>query len=104
MLVSLFFIKDKRNFSFIVKIAPVPYRPQNKFSKESKEAYVKVRDKLKILKKNQTHNWKITNYYSQIAYIPIQSNLPLHQLKAILDEEVRIITSEVDQITELYMR
>ena len=49
-------------------MAPVPYRPQNKISKESKEAYVKVRDKLKNeLKKNQTHNWKITNYYLQTA-------------------------------------
>ena len=88
-----------------MKTNPIPYRPQNKISKESKEAYVKVRDKLKKeLKKNQTHNWKITNHYLQIAYIPIQSNLPLHQLKAILDEEVRIIASEVDQIMELYMR
>lgn len=102
MSVSLFFIKDKRNFSFVVKTAPVPYRPQNKISKESKEAYFKVRDKLKKeLKKNQTHNWKITNHYLQIAYIPVQNNLPLHQLKTNLDEEVRIIANELDRMMEL---
>lgn len=93
---------DKRNFSLVVKTAPVPYHSKNKISPESKHIYFKLRDNIKHeLKKNQQHNWKIKNHYLQIANLPIQSDSSLHQLRTDLQGEVQIIAIDLDRIMAL---
>lgn len=97
--VNVYFIWDTYNFSVVVKTAPLPYKREKDLSDTEKQAYTNIRDYIKNeLRKNMQSNWKIRNYYLQVAYLDIQKDLSLKQLKEKLEVEITKISSQIDRI------
>ena len=82
-----------------MKTAPHPYKRRKHISSEEKQAYVHIRDEIKAkLRKNKQHNWKITNYYLQIAHLPKLNDFPIATIKTKIKEEIFLIADEIDRV------
>lgn len=97
--INIYFVWDTTQWSCVVKTAPHPYKRRKQISSEEKRAYVHIQDEIKAeLRKNKRHNWKITNYYLQIAHLPKLNDVPIATLKTKIKEEILLIADEIDRV------
>ncbi|MFT4415570.1 hypothetical protein ACLM5H_17075 [Fredinandcohnia humi] len=97
--ISIYFIWDTFDFSLVIKSSPFTYKPLKKLTDSEKKEYMATRDTLKLeLKKNSSFNWKLTNYYLQIAQMENIQKITLDSLKDKIIEDVSFISSEIDHL------
>jgi hypothetical protein len=99
--VSLYFIWDIYDFSLVIKTSPFKYKPLKKLTRSEKREYIETRDTIKEeLKMVKQINWKMTNYYLQIAQMNDIHKIPLDSLKKKIKNEIIQISNEIDRIME----
>lgn len=98
--VNLYFIWDTYDFNLVIKTSLLKYKPKKKLTESEQETYIKAREMIKgelktVLKKS---DWKLSNYYLQIAQMKGIQNIPLESLRKKITEEVHLVSDELDKI------
>jgi hypothetical protein len=100
--VSLYFIWDTYDFSLVVKTSPFQYKPRKKLTDSERKEYITTQETIKTEIKRVKHiNWKLTNYYLQIAQMNGIQSIPMDHLKRKIKEEIYQISTEIDKIMGL---
>ncbi|TKC16417.1 hypothetical protein [Robertmurraya kyonggiensis] len=98
--VNLYFIWNTYDFNLVIKTSLLKYKPKKKLTESEQEAYIKAREMIKVELKTvlKKSDWKLSNYYLQIAQMKGIQTLPLEILKKKITEEVHLVSDELDKI------
>jgi hypothetical protein len=100
--VSIYFIWDTYNFSLVIKTAPRPYKPLKKLTVDELSIYTEAKQTIQDrLKQNQQINWKLTNYYLQIAQMKGVNDISINDLRIKIETELVNIIEEIDNIMKV---
>lgn len=93
--INIYFIWDTYKFSLVLKTAPFHYKPFKRLSEAEKEAYTQAK---KLIQSKLQVDWKMTNYYLQIAQMKGIETIPLGDLKMKIKKEINQIANQIDTI------
>lgn len=97
--ISVYFIWDTYNFSLVIKTSPFKYKPLKKLEAEDKDIYIAARELIKSeIKMIKQLDWKMTNYYLQIAQMNNIEKMAIGNLKEQIRSDIHLISNEIDQI------
>lgn len=98
--VNLYFIWDTYDFNLVIKTSLLKYKPKKKLTESEHEEYIKAREMIKVELKTvlKKSDWKLSNYYLQIAQMKGIQTIPLKNLKKKITEEVHLVSEELDKI------
>ncbi|WP_456276584.1 PD-(D/E)XK nuclease family protein [Bacillus sp. AK128] len=97
--ISAYLVWDTYDFSLVIKTSPLKYKPLSKLSEIEKKEYIETRDKIKEgLKIAKHQDWKLANYYLQIAQMKNINDITLEILSTKMTNDLRLIGDEIDRI------
>lgn len=98
---TIYLIWDRHKYSFVIKTAPIPYKPQRRLTDTEKKKYLEAQEFIKSeIRNKKLTGWKVTNYYLTIAQMKNINDTPIGMLKEQIMQDIKLLTGKFDQLMQ----